>query len=635
MVVNFKPEYENQNMCDEFSYSRGRPPTESISRIADWDINDSIIPRVSNLDAWEEWADGHCRLVYSPNSEEAKRHASGWAMRNTNNHNVHILKKSCLGVLVCSKRCTLPTGGTVHLRPAICDKARKKQQGKSCPNRDCDGGKLEIIQCRGHCGYPVTHFWRHTDYAIFFQAKGVHDHLRPEAKSTSEARRSFGNSRKPRNNGVVQMNRELPFNNRTLNLKRQRTNGNRRPYLSTQLPENVIPDNQNINPECSCLPYLCVCNNDISGRSDPAVDASSASGLQHHQLPPAAYPSNGGEHQHQQDWSATAGMHGYHAMHHQQQQPARMDTSESTAAAVVVDDFTTAFTGGPQPASAVYCQPMAPPAVADDVPMFPLIGQRPPPPPALPIAGAAAYHKSSPTTVLDLGSGTIHKSDDDDDPGWPHFHADSSAADYHSDVQQSRRRPHYDHHHHHHHHHHHQPTRHYHQSQQYYEPSRVDGVDGAYHHYTAATIKTEDVGHDQVDMLQPHAYSAPQPVDYYAHLPSSSSDAVVDGMHHHHQQHHHHHHHDDGSMDFIGDAPSLSDTPSMVDFMVLDPNKLLNNNNNNNVINNNNNNNNNNNSGNGYYMDTYYGTETSAATAAFNELQLNAADMHWSQTINQ
>jgi hypothetical protein len=42
-----KPEYENQNMCDEFSYSRGRPPTESISRIADWDINDSIIPRVN------------------------------------------------------------------------------------------------------------------------------------------------------------------------------------------------------------------------------------------------------------------------------------------------------------------------------------------------------------------------------------------------------------------------------------------------------------------------------------------------------------------------------------------------------------------------------------------------------------
>lgn len=85
--------------------------------------------QVNVFNVWEEWADGHCRLVYPPNCEEAKRHASGWAMRNTNNHNVHILKKSCLGVLLCSRRCILPSGDTVHLRPAICDKARKKQQG--------------------------------------------------------------------------------------------------------------------------------------------------------------------------------------------------------------------------------------------------------------------------------------------------------------------------------------------------------------------------------------------------------------------------------------------------------------------------------------------------------------------------
>jgi len=34
-------------MSNDYSYSRGRPPAESISRIADWDINDSIIPRVN------------------------------------------------------------------------------------------------------------------------------------------------------------------------------------------------------------------------------------------------------------------------------------------------------------------------------------------------------------------------------------------------------------------------------------------------------------------------------------------------------------------------------------------------------------------------------------------------------------
>ena len=82
-------------------------------------------------DVWEEWPDGHCRFVYAESCEEAKKHSSGWAMRNTNNHNVNILKKSCLGVLVCSKRCIQKNGKPVTIRPAICDKARKKQQGKS------------------------------------------------------------------------------------------------------------------------------------------------------------------------------------------------------------------------------------------------------------------------------------------------------------------------------------------------------------------------------------------------------------------------------------------------------------------------------------------------------------------------
>lgn len=56
----------------------------------------------------------------------------------------------------------------------------------------CKIGRLEIRPCRGHCGYPVTHFWRHTDNAIFFQAKGVHDHPKPEPKNSSESRRAIG-----------------------------------------------------------------------------------------------------------------------------------------------------------------------------------------------------------------------------------------------------------------------------------------------------------------------------------------------------------------------------------------------------------------------------------------------------------
>lgn len=171
----------------------------------DWDINDTVVPRIldpSQFDDFQDWADGHCRFVYTPLSEEAKKHSSGWAMRNTNNHNVNILKKSCLGVLVCSARCRLPNGKQINLRPAICDKARRKQIQKSCPNRACNG-RLEILACHGHCGYPVTHFWRHTDHGVFFQAKGVHDHPRPEAKGSNETRRSLCGPKKSRSLAVL------------------------------------------------------------------------------------------------------------------------------------------------------------------------------------------------------------------------------------------------------------------------------------------------------------------------------------------------------------------------------------------------------------------------------------------------
>lgn len=171
----------------------------------DWDINDPHVPLINDheYDDFHEWSDGHIRFVYRPNCEEAKKHISGWAMRNTNNHNVNILKKSCLGVLICTAGCVLPNGEKIHLRPAICDKARKKQQGKPCPNRTCQGGKLDIRPCRGHCGYPVTHFWRSTSNAIFFQAKGVHDHPRPEPKNSTEYRRAIGSGRRSRGLAVL------------------------------------------------------------------------------------------------------------------------------------------------------------------------------------------------------------------------------------------------------------------------------------------------------------------------------------------------------------------------------------------------------------------------------------------------
>jgi len=270
------------------------------------------------------------------------------------------------------------------------------------------------------------------------------------------------------------------------------------------------------------------------------------------------------------------------------------------------------FVTGPQPASAVYCgQPMLQPtsATANDDDMFQLqhttTGQDA-------VGSSTAYHKCSPTTVLDLGSGTIHKSSPGGgqcggDNGWQHYQS-SAAADYHHQPAAAV------------HHHHLQPQQQpcypmmmqqncgddvvgYHQQQQLSVQQQQQQQQ-----YTA--IKTEDCP-DSLDLMYPMAQ---QDVDY--------SVGGGGGMHS-----------DGSSMDFIGaDAGpmSASDVVSaahVVDYMILDPAKLLLANNNFYMdsgycaeANNNNNNNNNNNGG----------------DAAFNEFQLNAADMHaWSATINQ
>ncbi|NXW57910.1 GCM1 factor, partial [Eurystomus gularis] len=164
---------------------------DSASRhgeMTSWDINDFKLPQaVRQIDWFQEWPDSYIKCIYSSEDKNAQRHHSSWAMRNTNNHNSRILKKSCLGVVVCSNDCSTSDGKKIYLRPAICDKARQKQQRKCCPN--CSG-PLQLLSCRGHGGYPVTNFWRHEGQFIFFQSKGAHDHPRPETKLEAEARRS-------------------------------------------------------------------------------------------------------------------------------------------------------------------------------------------------------------------------------------------------------------------------------------------------------------------------------------------------------------------------------------------------------------------------------------------------------------
>ncbi|KAM6280419.1 chorion-specific transcription factor GCMa [Porphyrio hochstetteri] len=165
---------------------------DSASRhgeITSWDINDIKLPQdVRQTDWFQEWPDSYVKHIYSSQDKNAQRHHSSWAMRNTNNHNSRILKKSCLGVVVCGNDCSTLDGRKIYLRPAICDKARQKQQRKCCPN--CNG-PLRLLSCRGHGGYPVTNFWRHEGQFIFFQSKGAHDHPRPETKLEAEARRSI------------------------------------------------------------------------------------------------------------------------------------------------------------------------------------------------------------------------------------------------------------------------------------------------------------------------------------------------------------------------------------------------------------------------------------------------------------
>ncbi|VDD80506.1 unnamed protein product [Mesocestoides corti] len=164
------------------------PPSSTSKDL--WDINDKRLPKAPRIDQFNLWPQGHCHLVYKKMScDSVKRHASGWAMRNTNNHNKQILKKSCLGVLLCDS-----PGCDVALRPAICDKARKSQEGKQCTRKGCPG-RISLRPCHGHGGYPVTHFWRHIGDLVFFQAKGTHDHVRPELKAI----RSKPNRSKPAN----------------------------------------------------------------------------------------------------------------------------------------------------------------------------------------------------------------------------------------------------------------------------------------------------------------------------------------------------------------------------------------------------------------------------------------------------
>ncbi|ESN93281.1 hypothetical protein HELRODRAFT_125367, partial [Helobdella robusta] len=132
------------------------------------------------------WPDGYRHFVYGADDDRAQTHQSGWAMRNTNNHDSSRLKKSCLGVMLCSNNNNnnnYNNNTLVNIRPFICDKARSKQKGTPCPTRGCRGILVQR-KCSGHAGKPVTHVWRCVGGFVYFQCKGFHDHPRPQPKSS-------------------------------------------------------------------------------------------------------------------------------------------------------------------------------------------------------------------------------------------------------------------------------------------------------------------------------------------------------------------------------------------------------------------------------------------------------------------
>ncbi|NXY03727.1 GCM1 factor, partial [Pteruthius melanotis] len=244
-----------------------------------WDINDIKLPQhVSQTDWFQEWPDSYVKHIYSSEDKNAQRHHSSWAMRNTNNHNSRILKKSCLGVVVCGNDCSTLDGRKIYLRPAICDKARQKQQRKCCPN--CNG-PLRLLSCRGHGGYPVTNFWRHEGPFIFFQSKGAHDHPRPETKLEAEARRSIQKAKTVFSPSSLRLKRIQEIESLTGAVPTQEalpllhskpdahtSPANFRGHLSKSSPEPALSSGS------GCLPYPRTAGEDGASREAPTWSRS-------------------------------------------------------------------------------------------------------------------------------------------------------------------------------------------------------------------------------------------------------------------------------------------------------------------------------------------------------------------------
>lgn len=215
------------------------------------------------------------------------------------------------------------------------------------------------------------------------------------------------------------------------------------------------------------------------------------------------------------------------------------------------------------------------------------------------------HQKYSPTTVLDLGSGTIHRSleqncgDNECGQGWPHFQSSTSLS--------------------------HKPSPYHHQFYEETLGDRVVSAENINHHQRYKTInetdiKTEidsnDVSEHSLDLqiysMEQISDVATHGVNYYSQhqqISSCSSSNVTDTT-------------NSVSINFTGDVgvgcSSIPDTSLVENYIVLDSNKLLNNNDE--IINNN------------YFGEPFCDTETNSTANVFNEFQLNTVSQQWSQS---
>lgn len=324
----------------------------------------------------------------------------------------------------------------------------------------------------------------------------------------------------------------------------------------------------------TCITYLCVCNHNESSN---VIHQQS-------QQQSAVYPAN---HHNYQNW---VGLQNYHLLQQAQlpEPPIAIPITAATA------DFGP-YVGGPQPASAVYCQPSTSTAVTTSInDVFQLqVQQLTPSHPQETIVSASTYLKSSSTTVFDLGSGAIHKNpvqyngNNSSDASWHHYQP--ATDDY----------------------------NHQHYQQNCNSSDNDGGIDIAcgsdvevadgigisdgFQHYVAVDCKTEsDCNNEQGGGSLSLAYPISQDVDYYAQFSSIAvdyKDSCNDNTNA-----------INNSMDFVGDSasaslPSGSSSSSVAEFM--DP------------------------SNNNYYMDTYSESENNATV--FNEYNMN----NWTSTIDQ